>query len=345
MLLGASLRSVYPTDATPADFRQADKNVPPGGFIETTAADFRPQRQALNFLELARAIRDARLDLLLVGDRHAAPVNAFAPVPLIARLMAETGDVPLGCLFLAPFHHPIVLAEQLGTLAAFSPTPFTAGFAIGDTEEQFGAFGMALKSRTVRTDEVVELVRRLLSGEEVTFQGKYHRLEAVRIGPLPAVPVNIWVGGRRGAAVERAGRLGDAWVSDTRTSDIELAIELRRYQDTATAHDRPVFAVLRRNIYLAETDAEAHREVRSILKDSYRGLEPENILVGSPATVTERLLAYEAGGFDMTVVRHLAGDHSRIVASFEMLGADVMGRLRQARRQSPLLAAEKDSRP
>lgn len=331
MLLGASLRVVYPTDSAPVDFRRDEKNVPPGGFLDTAPEEFAPHRQAANFLHLARAIRDAGLDLLLVGDRHAAPVNAFAPVPLIARLMAETGSTPLGCVFLAPFHHPVVLAEQLGTLAAFASGPFTAAFAVGDTEAQFAAFGMALKSRTVRTDEVVELVRRLLDGEEVTYEGRYHRLEAVRIGPLPSQPVRIWVGGRRGAAVERAGRLGDAWVSDTRTADDELLVELARYRKTATEHERPVFAVMRRNVFIAETDAEAHRSVETILETSYRGLSPELVLAGSPQTVAEKLLGYEEAGFSMAVVRHLAGDHQRIIESIDALGRDVMPILRRER--------------
>ncbi len=334
MLLGASLRSVYPSSpGSDAGSRPAppDRVLVAEGEPGDEASDgFRPRRQAERLIALARAVGAARLDLLLVGDRHAAPVNAFAPVPLIARLMAEVGDVPLGCVFLAPFHHPVVLAEQLGTLAAFSERPFTAAFAIGDTEAQFAAFGMALKSRTVRTDEVVELVRRLLDGEELTFEGRYHRLDKVRIGPLPEAPVRLWVGGRRGAAVERAGRLGDAWVSDTRMPDAELLIELDRYRRTATEHGRPVFPVLRRNVVLGETDEEAHRAMERVVTVSSRGLVPGDTLVGSPATVVERLLAYERAGFAMTIVRPVAVDHSRILATIALLGDAVLPALRSA---------------
>ena len=377
MLLGASLRSVYPSDpgsdevsghapshrvaaAAAAEAAAADAAAAAEAQAEDTealrtlrqaetlhagvAADepadeasdgFRPRRQAERLIALARAVGAARLDLLLVGDRHAAPLNAFAPVPLIARLMAEVGDVPLGCVFLAPFHHPVVLAEQLGTLAAFSEQPFTAAFAIGDTEAQFAAFGMALKSRTVRTDEVVEVVRRLLDGEEVSFDGRYHRLDKVRIGPLPESPVRLWVGGRRGAAVERAGRLGDAWVSDTRMPDAELLIELHRYRRTAIEHGRPVFAVLRRNVVLGETDDEARSAMARVVTVSSRGLVPENTLVGSPATVVERLLAYEREGFAMTIVRPVGVDHSRILATIALLGEAVLPALRSAGVTSP----------
>ena len=51
MQLGASLRFVYPSDAVATDridFREAEKNLPPGGFLNTPAEDFRPRRQAAN---------------------------------------------------------------------------------------------------------------------------------------------------------------------------------------------------------------------------------------------------------------------------------------------------------
>jgi alkanesulfonate monooxygenase SsuD/methylene tetrahydromethanopterin reductase-like flavin-dependent oxidoreductase (luciferase family) len=284
-----------------------------------------PSEQANSLLRLGRAVREADLDLLLVGDRHVSPTNTFAPVPLIARLMAETGDVPLGAVFLAPFHHPVILAEQLGTLAAFQPGPFTAAFAIGDTETQFAAFGMALKSRTVRTDEVLALVRRLLDGDEVSFEGRYHRIERASVGPRPAQPVRIWVGGRRGAAVERAGRLGDAWVSDTRTPDAELDVELARYQRAAADSGRTTFAVLRRSLILGETDATAHAAAKRTLATS------EDLLVGSPSTVVEQLLAYEARGFALAIVDHVSGDHGEVAESIAALGADVLGHLRAPR--------------
>jgi alkanesulfonate monooxygenase SsuD/methylene tetrahydromethanopterin reductase-like flavin-dependent oxidoreductase (luciferase family) len=331
MELGASLRFVYPTDSQDVDFQREERNLPPGGFLQTPSEDFKPKRQAGNFLEAAKAVNEAGMDLLLVGDRHAVPINAFSPIPLLARLMAVTGSMPVGCLFLAPFYQPILLAEQLGTLSALSEGPLIAAFAIGDNEAQFSAFNMALKSRTVRTDEVVEIVRRLLQGESVSFEGRYHRLDNVGIGPLPESPIPIWIGGRRGAAVERAGRLGDAWISDTRCSDEELAEELQRYRGAAELSERNPKAVLRRNILVAETDTEARKSVEAILSNSYRGLSPDRVLFGSARTVTEKLLAYEAMGFAVTIVRHLAGDHAMMLDSVGHIGSGVMPLLKALR--------------
>jgi alkanesulfonate monooxygenase SsuD/methylene tetrahydromethanopterin reductase-like flavin-dependent oxidoreductase (luciferase family) len=83
-------------------------------------------------------------------------------------------------------------------------------------------------------------------------------------------------------------------------------------------------AILRRNILVADTDTEAQRTVEAILTNSYRGLSPERVLYGSARTVTEKLMAYEAMGFSMTVVRHLAGDHAMMLNSVGHIGSGVM---------------------
>lgn len=110
--------------------------------------------------------------------------------------------------------------------------------------------------------------------------------------------------------------------------DDELLVELDRYRTAADAHGRPAFPVLRRNLVLGETDSNARRSMERVVTVSSRGLVPENTLVGSPATVVERLLAYEREGFAMTIVRPVAVDHGRILATIALLGEAVVPALR-----------------
>ena len=135
MKLGTSLRFLYPTGAhTHALFKQMLAAMPPGGFIERPLGATDTGEQARNVLEIAAAARAAGLDGLLYGDNHAVPAafaNSFAPIPTIARLMAVTGEMPLGVVLLAPFYHPIVLAEQIGTIAAFATAPLIVTLANG----------------------------------------------------------------------------------------------------------------------------------------------------------------------------------------------------------------------
>ena len=67
--------------------------------------------------------RDAGLDSLFVGDHHNVPVPYYQNVPMLGRLLAEWDDRPAGALFLLPLWHPVLLAEQIGTLASIARGP------------------------------------------------------------------------------------------------------------------------------------------------------------------------------------------------------------------------------
>src|SRR6185295_11955794 len=252
----------------------------------------------------------------------------FSPLPTVARLMSVTGDMPIGVVLLAPFYHPMLLAEQLGTLAAFAGGPLIVTFVLGGRPPQFAAFGMEEKSRVGRLEEVVPITRALLAGERVTHRGRHFTLEGATISPLPRVPVEIWLGGTVPASAERAGRLGDAWLTGQNATDEDLRRQLELYRAAASRAGRPARPVLRRDIYVGESDEEARAVVGAILAEGYRGTGFDQLLVGSAATVVESLRRYRAMGFDHVMVRHVVGDHRLMLRSFERIGRDVMPRIR-----------------
>ena len=82
-------------------------------------------------LAQADAAARAGLDSLTVGDRHSTgPVVYLQNVPLIGRILATWDQRPVGCLFLVPVWHPVLLAEQIGTLAAMAGAPFIVAGAL-----------------------------------------------------------------------------------------------------------------------------------------------------------------------------------------------------------------------
>ena len=199
MKLGTSVRFLFPTSpATHERFRSLLASMPKGAFIERPMGAYAPDEQARNLMEVAAAARAAGLDALLTGDSHGAnPAYAatFSPLPTVARLMSVTGDMPIGVVLLAPFYHPVLLAEQIGTLAAFAGGPLIVTFVLGGRPPQFAAFGMEEKSRVGRLAEVVPITRALLAGERVTHRGRHFTLEGATISPLPRVP---WRSGSAG---------------------------------------------------------------------------------------------------------------------------------------------------
>jgi alkanesulfonate monooxygenase SsuD/methylene tetrahydromethanopterin reductase-like flavin-dependent oxidoreductase (luciferase family) len=332
MKLGTSVRFLFPTSpATHDRFRSLLASVPKGAFIERPMGAYAPDEQARNLMEVAAAAHAAGLDALLTGDSHAAsPAYAatFSPLPTVARLMSVTGAMPIGVVLLASFYHPLLLAEQIGTLAAFAEGPLIVTFALGGRPPQFQAFGMEERSRVGRLEEMVSVVRALLAGERVTHRGRHYTLDAATISPLPRVPVEIWLGGTVPAAAERAGRLGDAWLTGQNATHDELMRQLDLYREAAVRAGRPPRPVLRRDIYVGESDDEARAVVGAILAEGYRGTGLDQLLVGGADSVVDDLRRYRDTGFDYVMVRHIVGDHQLMLRSFERIGRDVMPRIR-----------------
>jgi len=324
MRIGTSLRFLFPAGPqTLAMYQSISAALPPGSFIERPMGDADVGRQADNLVDIARAARAAGLWGLLVGDNHAIPpqyATAFQPVPTIARLSAETGSMMLGMVLLAPFYHPLLLAEQVGTLGAFVDAPLVVTFASGGSANAFDSFGYRMASRGARAEEMIPVVRDLLAGEVVTASGRSFDVVEATISPLPRRPAEIWIAGTNDVTVERAGRLGDGWLTAQNATDDVLATQLDLYRRTATAHGRASRPVLRRDVHVAETDAEARAHVEPILEQGYRGVDLSRLLVGSPDTVVARLRTYEAMGFEHVMVRHVTGDHTAMLRSFELLG-------------------------
>ena len=332
MRLGSSLRFLYPTGThTHALFQQMLAAMPPGSFIERPLGALDTAEQARNVLEVAAAARAAGLDSLLFGDNHAVPAayaNSFAPIPALARLMAVTGEMPVGLVLLAPFYHPILLAEQIGTLAAFATAPLVVTLANGGREQAFQAFGIPMASRAERLEELVAIVRALLAGERVTFHGKHFDLDGVCVSPLPRVPVSLWIAGTVPAAAARAGRIGDGWLSGQNATRAELARQLEVYREAAARAGRPALPVLRRDIYVGESDAEAELTAGKVLAEGYRGTSRDDLLVGGAASVVQQLRSYQALGFEYVMVRHIVGDHGAMLRSFARIGESVIPALR-----------------
>jgi alkanesulfonate monooxygenase SsuD/methylene tetrahydromethanopterin reductase-like flavin-dependent oxidoreductase (luciferase family) len=100
-----------------------------------------PRQGARCMIERAEAARRAGLDSLFVGDQHISPTPYYQNTPMLARLLAEWGEAPAGCLFLLPLWHPVVVAEQIGTLAAIAQGRFIMQCGLGWGEARFAAMG------------------------------------------------------------------------------------------------------------------------------------------------------------------------------------------------------------
>ena len=142
------------------------------------------------------------------------PTHAALPVLAVAAGATDQMRV-LSSIILTPFYHPLFLARTAATLDAASGGRLTLGVGVGgEFPVEFEAAGLRVNQRGRRTDECLEVMRKLWTGEKVTFSGRHFQLTDAMINPLPVQKPNppVWVSGRRDAAMARAAKFGDGWM-------------------------------------------------------------------------------------------------------------------------------------
>ena len=283
-----------------------------------------PRDAARWMVERAAAARESELDSLFVGDHHATgPFGYYQNAPIMGRMLAEWGEQPAGVLMLLPLWHPVIAAEQLGTLACIARGRFVLQCALGGGEQQFDALGVPLRERVARFEQCLDGVRRLLAGEEVSADEGPYRFTGARVAPAPPEPLEVWIGASAPKAIERAARLGDGWLANADVVPSEAAGQAQAYRDACARVGRePGVIAIRRDVHVGATSADAARVAAPIVDAGYRGFRPEAVTYGGVDDVTERLGAYADMGYTDVIVRHLAEEQGEALDSLARL-ADV----------------------
>ena len=127
----------------------------------------------------------------------------------------------LTTVYILPARTPVHVAKQVGTAAVLSGNRVGLGIGMGWMEEEFDAMGVPFAQRGKRADEMLEVLRKLWTGEVVEHHGEFFDVPPLEMLPAPTEPIPVYVGGVSEAALRRAAR-HDGWVSDLHTID-ELA--------------------------------------------------------------------------------------------------------------------------
>lgn len=136
--------------------------------------------------------------------------------PIGAAIAARTKRIRIGTfLLLLPLHNPVRIAEDTATLDIISAGRFDLGVGLGYRPGEFDDQGIPARERAGRMQESLPILRRLLSGETVTVDGKYNKLNGIRISPpaLQQPHPPIWVGGTAPKAIKRAATMGAHFLS------------------------------------------------------------------------------------------------------------------------------------
>ena len=172
-----------------------------------------PQEQ----FAIARRVDALGFDSLWTGDHVSFHTPLYESLTLLASYAGITSRVKLGAgVYLLALRQPAVTAKVTSTLDALSGGRLIFGVGVGgENPKEFEPCGIPHKERGARVTEGIDVVRTLWRDSPASFKGRFARFEGVSIDPKPvqkpAPP--IWIGGRSDAALTRAGRQGEGWIS------------------------------------------------------------------------------------------------------------------------------------
>ncbi len=190
-------------------------------------------------LPLARACDAAGFDAVAVSDHVVQPERIDTPYPYTADgtprwqpftpwpdpwvtagyVAAATERLRvLTSIYVLPLRHPVLVAKEVGTAAVLSNGRVALGLGVGWMREEFEIAGARFERRGARTDEMLEVLRKLWAGGWVEHQGEFYAFPRLEMSPAPG-DVPIYAGGLSEAAFRRAAQRCDGWISDLHSTE------------------------------------------------------------------------------------------------------------------------------
>jgi probable F420-dependent oxidoreductase len=115
-------------------------------------------------------------------------------------------------VIILPQRQTVLVAKQAAEVDLLSSGRFRLGVGIGWNKVEYEALGEDFGNRGKRSEDQIELMRRLWTEESVTFDGKFHTVTGAGLAPLPVQrPIPVWIGAGSTRGYERAGRIADGW--------------------------------------------------------------------------------------------------------------------------------------
>lgn len=311
-------------------------------------------------IAMLHACRDNSWDMVWVGQ-HFLPdaVTHIQPVPYVARLAPEAGDMQLGVgINLLALANPVEVAETYAALDVVTRGRLIYGAGLGYRDVEYNAFAIPKSGQVHRLEENLRIVCALWNGDAVDADLPWCRLNQARLSLLPVQRPRpaIWMAANSDRAVERSARLADTWFINPHATTDVVVRQIKLFNATAATHARPNVSVLplMREVFCAPTRAQAVELAAPYLRGKYRtyaswgqdkvmpdrddftaayhALAQDRFIVGTPEDCIEQLLPWKALGVNAFVIRtHWSGmPVASSLASLALLSREVLPTVRSA---------------
>ena len=214
--------------------------------------------------ELARIAEECGFDTATIGHHHFMPGNQSDPLTFMTAVAARTRALRVGTgIFQLPIHDPLRVAEQVATLDQLSGGRVSLGVGSGWWPLEYAAHGSEFRQRGSRMEEALRILKLVWTREKTSFEGRHYRFSELTVHPRPVQEPHppLWVAGVADAAVDRAARLGDAWLCGPVQSLPKARACLGLYRDACARHGTRPAWILRRYAWIAPTRREVEQEI------------------------------------------------------------------------------------
>lgn len=227
---------------------------------------------------------------------------AVDPFVGMAYALARTRRLKVGTsVAILPGRHPVLVAKQLASLAALAPKRVLPVFGLHSALPAERDIFVVPGRRAAVFDESLDLLRSALCGGDVSFEGEYFTVRSAQVQPVPAAPIDIWLGGSAPAALTRIGKFGDGWLGSFLTPD-EAAVARGRIEAEAAAAGR-VIEPDHFGISLAVGDGTLPADLLAAVRRRRPDADPEDLVAADWPDLHRQLDRYLEAGLTKFVIR------------------------------------------
>ena len=265
------------------------------------------------------------IDSLWQTDRMVSREPILECMSVMSALAGRTRRLKFGVNVLSlAFRDPVLLAKQCATIDVLSEGRLLPAFGIGSPlAPEWRTLNLDTKTRGRKTDEGLEIIRRLWREDEVHFEGVHYRLTGASIAPKPVQPdLPMWIGGSSDAAIRRTGRFGTGWQAGAETP-AQVAPVIAGIRAAAAAEGRAIdddhYGAGIPFRFVRPDDPGLAR-----LFDAYRkrtGRDPLHYFaIGDASAIVGRVAAYVEAGFSKFILRPAArGDEEMLTQTRRLI--------------------------
>jgi probable F420-dependent oxidoreductase len=271
------------------------------------------------------------VDSIWQTDRIVSRQPFLESMTTMAALAGRTRRLRFGMNVVSlAFRDPVLLAKQCATIDVLSEGRLLPAFGIGSPlGAEWQALGIDTKTRGRKTDECLEIIRRLWREESVDFDGAFYKLKGVTILPKPVQPdLPMWIGGSTEAAIRRTARIGTGWQAGgdppAEVGRVVAAIK-RAAAEAGRSIDEDHYGAGFAFHFGSRDAPVVSRAMDAYAKRTGRDAT-HAFAIGDADTILARVGEYVDAGVSKFILRPLGGDDDAMLAQTRLLIEQVLPR-------------------